>query len=246
MTDDRKIAEALDQAARAFDLPERFQQPGAVLAMAGSRHRRRRWQMLAVAAGVVLAVLTAGLTAAAQGGMTWPWRREAPTEAEIQAATQAYDADVASLAEAVRPAEARAAEVGTLTLSEPLAGAKVTDPFGRRRQPNQPVTALHTGVDFSADEGAAVHAAADGTVTAAETLPALGNVVVVTHGKLNGVPVSTWYAHNRELNVTVGQQVKRGDSIASVGATGAVTGPHLHFEVRVGGEPVNPMEWLKQ
>ena len=98
----------------------------------------------------------------------------------------------------------------------------------------------HTGLDIAATTGTPIKVVADGTVTFASRNGAYGNLVKVNHG--NGV--ETWYAHTSKMYVTAGQSVKAGDVIAAVGSTGNSTGPHLHLEVRVNGEHVNPQIYL--
>ena len=98
----------------------------------------------------------------------------------------------------------------------------------------------HTGLDIAANSGTPIKVVADGTVTFASRNGAYGNLVKVDHG--NGV--ETWYAHTSKMYVTVGQSVKAGDVIAAVGSTGNSTGPHLHLEIRVNGEHVNPQNYL--
>ena len=98
----------------------------------------------------------------------------------------------------------------------------------------------HTGLDIAANSGTPIKVVADGTVTFASRNGAYGNLVKISHG--NGV--ETWYAHTSKMYVTVGQSVKAGDVIAAVGSTGNSTGPHLHLEIRVNGEHVNPQNYL--
>lgn len=98
----------------------------------------------------------------------------------------------------------------------------------------------HTGLDIAATKGTPIKVVADGTVTFARYNGSYGYLVKVNHG--NGV--ETWYAHTSKMYVTVGQEVKAGDVIALVGSTGNSTGPHLHFEIRINGEHVNPQNYL--
>ena len=98
----------------------------------------------------------------------------------------------------------------------------------------------HTGLDIAATNGTPIKVVADGTVTFARYNGSYGYLVKVNHG--NGV--ETWYAHTSKMYVTVGQEVKAGDVIALVGSTGNSTGPHLHFEIRINGEHVNPQNYL--
>lgn len=98
----------------------------------------------------------------------------------------------------------------------------------------------HTGLDIAASKGTQIKVVADGTVTCAKYSGSYGYLVKVDHG--NGV--ETWYAHTSKMYVTEGQEVKAGDIIALVGSTGNSTGPHLHFEIRINGEHVNPQKYL--
>jgi murein DD-endopeptidase MepM/ murein hydrolase activator NlpD len=100
---------------------------------------------------------------------------------------------------------------------------------------------LHTGVDIGAPYGATVVAASTGVVAYVGSMSGYGNVVVVDHGG----GVATTYNHLSGFAVSSGQRVSRGQAVASVGCTGYCTGPHLHFEVRVGGSPVDPMPYLQ-
>lgn len=98
----------------------------------------------------------------------------------------------------------------------------------------------HTGLDIATSSGTPIQVVADGTVTNASYKGSYGNIVKVDHGN----NVETWYAHTKKMNVTVGQKVKAGDVIATVGSTGNSTGSHLHFEIRINGKHVNPQEYL--
>lgn len=98
----------------------------------------------------------------------------------------------------------------------------------------------HTGLDIAATTGTPIKVVADGTITFAAYSGSYGYLVKVDHG--NGV--ETWYGHTSKMLVKEGQAVKAGDTIALVGSTGNSTGPHLHFEVRINGEHVNPQKYL--
>lgn len=98
----------------------------------------------------------------------------------------------------------------------------------------------HTGLDIATATGTPIKVIADGTVTFAAYSGSYGYLVKVDHG--NGV--ETWYGHTSKMLVKAGQEVKSGDTIALVGSTGNSTGPHLHFEVRINGEHVNPQKYL--
>lgn len=101
-------------------------------------------------------------------------------------------------------------------------------------------SSTHTGLDIAAKNGTPIKVVADGTVTFAEYNGSYGYLVKVNHE--NGV--ETWYAHTSKMCVSVGQKVEAGDIIALVGSTGNSTGPHLHLEVRINGEHVNPQNYL--
>ncbi len=123
--------------------------------------------------------------------------------------------------------------------SAPVVGP-VGSGFGFRSDPFTSRTALHTGLDFPADVGTRILAAAGGVVLLTETHPAYGNMVELDHG--NGLV--TRYAHASKLMVRAGDIVKRGQLIAEVGNSGRSTGPHLHFEVLVDGVPQDPAKFL--
>jgi murein DD-endopeptidase MepM/ murein hydrolase activator NlpD len=112
--------------------------------------------------------------------------------------------------------------------------------FGFRSDPFSGREALHTGLDFPADVGAPVLAAAGGVVLSTDVHAAYGNVVEIDHG--NGL--MTRYAHNSKIGVKSGDIVRRGQAIAEVGTSGRSTGPHLHFEVLVDGVPQDPAKFL--
>lgn len=113
--------------------------------------------------------------------------------------------------------------------------------FGVRSDPIAGVSAMHEGMDFVADVGTSVGAAAGGIVVSAELHPQYGNLIEVDHGN----DFSTRYAHLSKIMVKPGQVVKRGQQIALSGNTGRSTGPHLHFEVRYRGVAQNPARFLQ-
>ena len=122
----------------------------------------------------------------------------------------------------------------------PVAQGYISSGFGGRADPFDGHQSTHLGVDFSAPAGSAVMAVAGGVVTFAGIRNGYGNVVEIDHG--NGY--MTRYAHNRSLDVTVGQRVRAGETIAAVGSTGRSTGYHCHFEVWHNGRAVNPMAYV--
>jgi murein DD-endopeptidase MepM/ murein hydrolase activator NlpD len=117
-----------------------------------------------------------------------------------------------------------------------------TSPYGSRRTyGTSPAITAHAGEDFSAAAGTPVFAPTAGTVVLAEPLFVRGNAVVLDHGS----GVYTGYWHLSELNVQPGEQVSAGQRMGAVGSTGLSTGAHLHWEMRVGGLPVDPLQWLE-
>lgn len=117
----------------------------------------------------------------------------------------------------------------------------LTSSFGWRTHPILGTSRFHNGLDFGAEHGSPIRAADNGVVIAAGWEGGYGNTVIIDHG--NGL--STLYGHASELYVTVGQPVQRGQVVAAVGSTGLSTGPHLHFEVRQQGEPMDPIAFLQ-
>lgn len=121
----------------------------------------------------------------------------------------------------------------------PVSSTYITSCFGYRVHPIFGTTKYHAGVDVAANSGAAIGSAAAGTVGIAEYSSSYGYYVVVYHADGN----STLYAHMSSMAVSVGQSVSRGQTLGYVGSTGWSTGPHLHFEVRVGGSCVDPLSY---
>jgi murein DD-endopeptidase MepM/ murein hydrolase activator NlpD len=125
----------------------------------------------------------------------------------------------------------------------PVHGHKTSD-FGLRFHPIYHTWLMHTGLDLGAGAGSAILAAADGEVVQAGWHGGYGNLTCVLHGQYQGKELATCYGHQSQILVHTGQQVRRGELIGRVGSTGTSTGPHLHFEVRVSGTPVDPQKWL--
>jgi murein DD-endopeptidase MepM/ murein hydrolase activator NlpD len=118
---------------------------------------------------------------------------------------------------------------------------RFTSEFGFRRDPKTGGRRMHNGVDFAGPMGTPLYATADGVVTHAGWQSGYGRLVKIKHD----FGIETRYAHLSKLAVKVGQRVSRGDRIGDMGASGRVTGVHLHYEVRVGGKAVNPMTYIK-
>jgi len=139
-----------------------------------------------------------------------------------------------------RQAGQTAPAAGHGVVGYPVSNPVITSPFGYRIHPIYGDLRLHSGVDFAATTGTPVFAADDGTVVTAGWMSGYGNTVVIDHGGA----LATLYGHNSQLLVSAGQVVKRGQKIALAGSTGNSTGPHVHFEVRVHGTPVDPVNYL--
>ena len=127
------------------------------------------------------------------------------------------------------------------TYVKPISGGRLTSGFGNRKAPTKGASTYHKGVDWATPTGTSVYASCGGTVTKAGWGSGYGYVVYIDHedGK------QTRYGHLSKVLVSVGQKVKQGDRIALSGNTGVSTGPHLHFEIRVNGTPVNPLKYIQ-
>ncbi|MBZ5576770.1 MAG: M23 family metallopeptidase [Acidobacteriia bacterium] len=119
---------------------------------------------------------------------------------------------------------------------------RLMGPFGERDDPFNGEGEFHTGVDISAPAGTPVRATADGVVSFSEWRGGYGRLVIVDHGG----GIQTYYAHLSRFLAYVGQGVRRGEAVGMVGSTGRVTAPHLHYEVRIAGAPVNPYRYLSK
>lgn len=116
----------------------------------------------------------------------------------------------------------------------------ISSPFGMRIHPIYKKKKMHTGIDIDAPSGATIVAANSGKVILAGWNGGYGNCVIIDHGD----GIATLYAHQSKILVKVGDELKKGDTVGKVGSTGLSTGPHLHFEVRVGGEPKDPKKYV--
>lgn len=131
------------------------------------------------------------------------------------------------------------AGIGSIHFIWPVVGP-ITSPFGWRLDPVMHKWWIHTGIDIGVPSGTPIHAAAAGTVIVRQWLNGYGYTVIIEDGQ----GVSNLYAHQSQFNCYVGEQVQQGQVIGYVGETGWATGPHLHFEVRINGKPVNPMPYM--
>lgn len=128
---------------------------------------------------------------------------------------------------------------GTGQFSVPV-GGRITSTFGQRVHPILGYRRFHAGIDFGVGHGTVIRAADSGTVIFAGWYGGYGRSVIIDHGN----NLTTLYAHTSAVYISEGQAVQRGQAIAAVGSTGLSTGPHLHFEVRENGTPVNPLNYL--
>ncbi len=185
-------------------------------ALAGTQAQVRDWQQEANSLAAANSQLEAQIAAA-----------QAQQQAAAQAAQNA--AQTSSSADTATPPTPTTSS----GLIWPVSGP-ITSPFGLRWG------SLHPGIDIGAGSGTPIHAAAAGQVLVASYDGGYGNLVVLD----NGNTISTAYAHQSSIAVAVGQTVSQGQVIGSVGSTGFSTGPHLHFEVRINGVPVDPLGYL--
>lgn len=158
----------------------------------------------------------------------------------LEAQIDAFNKEAAALEAQIRALQGNSTYSGG-ALGWPVPGiTRVTSEFGSRLHPVLKVQKMHTGMDIGAPRNSTVVAAADGTVIMSTYNGSYGNVVMIDHGS----GIVTVYAHNTTLLVSKGQTVTRGQTIAKSGDTGRVTGPHVHFEVRVNGVYKNPRSYL--
>lgn len=126
----------------------------------------------------------------------------------------------------------------------PISGP-ITSRFGYRIHPIFKSRIYHSGIDIGGPNGGAIKASNDGKVIYSGWYGGYGKVVILDHGVINGQPITTLYAHMSSIGVSNGQMVKKGQTLGREGSTGYSTGPHCHFEVRVNGKPVNPLNYVK-
>jgi murein DD-endopeptidase MepM/ murein hydrolase activator NlpD len=232
--EDRRIAEAVEQARAAVAAARhqteatraREAEVTATLAARTAERREALERLVARRNQLVSAQADreALLTAVRES------RHEAAEDLEV------LERESAELAARIRAAQSRSTAAPAVSSSGflwPVSGP-ITSPFGMRWG------RLHAGIDIGAAFGTTISVAAGGTVIYAGWLGGYGNLVVVDHGG----GLATAYAHQQAIYVGVGQSVGRGEALGEVGSTGNSTGPHLHFEVRVNGSPVDPLGYL--
>jgi murein DD-endopeptidase MepM/ murein hydrolase activator NlpD len=168
------------------------------------------------------------------------------TELDLQAAILELTKAVDARDDAMSSIEAKVLQQSVLKdmlpNSSPIGAAFNSSSYGWRIDPFNGNKAFHEGLDFTANTGTPIRAAADGIVSAAELTHAYGNMVKIDHG----AGLETRYAHASKLLVKVGERVVKGQTVALVGSTGRSTGPHLHYEIRLNGNSLDPRQYLQK
>lgn len=166
------------------------------------------------------------------------------TELDLQAAIAELTAAVDARDDSLSSLEAKILQQSVLKdmlpNGSPTSVAYNSSSYGWRIDPFNGYKAFHEGLDFPANTGTPIRAAADGIVSFAEHTPDYGNIVKIEHG----AGLETRYAHASKLLVHVGERVVKGQEVAEVGSTGRSTGPHLHYEIRLNGESLDPRKYL--
>ncbi|MDF2232542.1 DUF5930 domain-containing protein [Albimonas sp. CAU 1670] len=163
---------------------------------------------------------------------------ETPTPDLISADAQR----VASLLGGLERASLMQVAAAKMPVAKPVrAGFRFTSGFGVRKDPKNGRMRMHAGVDFASDVGTPIYSAADGVVVFSGWQSGYGRVVKIRHA----FGFETVYGHLNAARVKVGDRVAREDRIGDMGRTGRVTGPHLHYEIRLNGKPVNPMKYVE-
>lgn len=187
-----------------------------------------------------LAAREAEAKKAANAAQSQAWEQEQEIQAEAAASAQ-VSTKLANLHIQYDRAQ------GKLVFEWPLPAPHIiTDPYGPRINPITHRHEIHTGVDIAEPSGTPIHAAAAGVVAFVGWQTGYGNCTILYHGKVNGQDYYTLYGHQSKFGVTLHETVNQGQVIGYIGMTGWATGPHLHFEIRVSGNPVNPMPYLPQ
>ncbi|WP_053193946.1 M23 family metallopeptidase [Chelatococcus sp. CO-6] len=200
--------------------------------LASSQRRLDRYVDIVASVGLPTGPLTR-LPGKAAGGVGGPY-------VPVQADAPMHFGSLADTLKGSLTLAARAAGVvAALPLGRP-AETEETSPFGVRLDPFLRAPALHTGLDFRASYGAPVRATGPGTVVFAGYSGGYGNMVEIEH--VSGV--TTRYAHLSGFAVTEGDTIAAGDVVGRAGSTGRSTGPHIHYETRIGGDPVDPQRFI--
>lgn len=152
-----------------------------------------------------------------------------------------FEAHLHALEESLKQYDSVSSVAKTMPLGTPLKNAKISSRYGSRVDPFNGKIAMHGGLDFKAKRGTSVLATGDGVVIKAGRNGGYGKIVEIKHK--NGY--TTRYAHLHRIKVQVGQHVKKGERVGTVGSTGRSTGPHLHYEVRKSNKTRNPSKYIK-
>jgi murein DD-endopeptidase MepM/ murein hydrolase activator NlpD len=155
--------------------------------------------------------------------------------------SQMLDELAITMESSLRKTEQKRAEIAALPSGWPTVSRKLTSGFGYRHDPFTGHSAFHAGVDISGDVGDPIYSAGEGKVKEAGFDRTRGNYIIITHR--NGL--ESWYMHLSVVGVKADERVKRGDRIGEMGNSGRSTGPHLHFQVVLSEEPVNPLRYLR-
>jgi murein DD-endopeptidase MepM/ murein hydrolase activator NlpD len=162
--------------------------------------------------------------------------------ARVRPAAETGDTHFQSLFTAWQQMDGPATQAISIPSRRPVDAMALTSSFGVRSDPFNGRRARHNGIDIPGPIGTPVYATADGTVGRAQRLGGYGNYIEIDHG----TQIQTRYGHLSAIGVVSGQRVHRGDLIGYVGSTGRSTGPHLHYEVRIAGAPVNPIPFVQE
>jgi murein DD-endopeptidase MepM/ murein hydrolase activator NlpD len=200
---------------------------------------RQKSQRTRVQVQASLAALNARLAAETKE-LAREWGERSATESAIEqelgsGAVRARPDGITATLSAVQAGQP--APIVVNGIGQPIPGAALVSPFGLRNDPLSDGAGFHPGIDLAAESGTPIHAAAAGVVVTAGDCGGYGNCVVIDHGD----SLATVYAHQSEVLVQVGQHVDAGEIVGLVGSTGLATGPHLHFEVRLRGLPIDPV-----
>ncbi len=155
--------------------------------------------------------------------------------------SQMLDEMAVSMESSLRKAEQKRVEIDAIPSRWPTVSRKLTSGFGYRRDPITGKSAFHAGVDISGDIGDPIYAAGDGKVKESGFDRTRGNYIIITHRD----GLESWYMHLSVIGVKSEQRLTRGELIGEMGNSGRSTGPHLHFQVVVSEEPVNPLPYLR-
>ncbi|HTG38990.1 M23 family metallopeptidase [Sphingomonas sp.] len=178
------------------------------------------------------------LARAGMGGPYLPLDSKEGADAAIEVNA---DAQFRSLFQSWKKLDTLEQAVISIPSLQPVENVSLTSTFGIRSDPFRGTAAMHAGIDIPGPVGTPVYATADGIVSRAQRAGGYGNLVEINHGK----GIQTRYGHLSKIVIGDNVRVKRGQLIGLMGSTGRSTGSHLHYEVRVGGRPVNPVPYMQ-